>query len=199
MRQIGERMTDTRQAVYRIGVVADTHIPDRAGALHPALLSTLAEARVDLICHCGDICIPSVLADLEKVAPVEAVRGNRDVLFRKTLPLVRMLTIHGVKIVLTHGHFGWKQYWRDKLQHLTVGYRLERYQRFMETHWPDADVYLFGHTHHAEIVRYNTHLILNPGSASVPPRAHPQTTIGLIEIGVDRTVGGKIVVLKGAV
>lgn len=54
-----------------IGVISDTH-----GLLRPQALAALA--GVDLILHAGDIGGPEVLAELERIAPVTAVRGNND-------------------------------------------------------------------------------------------------------------------------
>ncbi|MFZ3078594.1 MAG: metallophosphoesterase family protein, partial [Bellilinea sp.] len=75
--------------VRRLGVVADTHIPDRVRSLHPDLLPGLSAAKVEAILHAGDICSPAVLAVLSQVAPVVAVRGNRDWAFAGTLPWAR--------------------------------------------------------------------------------------------------------------
>lgn len=54
-----------------VGVIADTH-----GLVRPAALEALAGS--DLIVHAGDIGSPDVLAALEAIAPVTAVRGNVD-------------------------------------------------------------------------------------------------------------------------
>ena len=54
-----------------IGVVSDTH-----GLLRPEALRRLR--GVDRIVHAGDIGTPAVLAALEVLAPVTAVRGNND-------------------------------------------------------------------------------------------------------------------------
>ena len=68
-----------------LGVVTDSHVPDRMRALPDALWPALA--GVDAILHAGDVCVPRVLAALEQVAPVYAVAGNRDIFLR--LPLDR--------------------------------------------------------------------------------------------------------------
>lgn len=73
-------------APLTVGVVADTHIPDKARWLHPALIPALQRAGVQTILHCGDISAPRVVAMLEQVAPVVAVRGNRDWAFARVLP-----------------------------------------------------------------------------------------------------------------
>ena len=53
------------------GVISDTH-----GVLVPEALKVLM--GVDLIIHAGDIDTPAVLNDLNRIAPVVAVRGNMD-------------------------------------------------------------------------------------------------------------------------
>ena len=63
----------------RLGIVADTHsAPNERGLRH------LAEHHPDFILHGGDIGDLCVLARLEEIAPVHAVRGNIDV--RSELP-----------------------------------------------------------------------------------------------------------------
>jgi len=54
-----------------IALVADTH-----NQLRPELLADLA--RAERIVHLGDFCNGEVLARLEEIAPVDAVRGNND-------------------------------------------------------------------------------------------------------------------------
>jgi putative phosphoesterase len=55
----------------QIGVISDTH-----GLVRPQALAALRNS--ELIIHAGDIGKPEVLAELEKIAPVVAVRGNND-------------------------------------------------------------------------------------------------------------------------
>jgi putative phosphoesterase len=57
--------------VHTVGVISDTH-----GLLRPEALAALA--GVERIVHAGDIGSPDVLAALERIAPVAAVRGNND-------------------------------------------------------------------------------------------------------------------------
>ncbi len=54
-----------------VGVISDTH-----GLVRPEAVAALAGAK--LIIHAGDVGGPEVLAELERVAPVIAVRGNND-------------------------------------------------------------------------------------------------------------------------
>ena len=137
--------------MFVVGVVSDTHIPDRTRNLHPQLMQALEEYKVNLILHAGDICVPRVLDELREVAPVLAVKGNRDIVFGNDLPISRSLEVGGTKILLTHGHIGMTSYWLDKLQHMTMGYRLERYLKRVHKEMPGAGVYIFGHSHRSEV------------------------------------------------
>ena len=56
---------------HRIGLISDTH-----GLLRPQALAALQGC--DFIVHGGDIGNPAILAQLEGIAPVTAVRGNND-------------------------------------------------------------------------------------------------------------------------
>ena len=62
----------------RILLIADTHVGDRIKALEPKLFEAMVAEQPDLILHAGDIAVPSVVTELEKIAPVVAVQGNRD-------------------------------------------------------------------------------------------------------------------------
>ena len=90
-----------------IGVIADTHVPQRLRRLPDGIPA--AFRGVDLILHAGDLNSVRVMAELEEIAPVQAVVGNAD-LFRSGLPLTRVLEIEGRRIGLTHGHGGWARY-----------------------------------------------------------------------------------------
>jgi len=57
--------------VKRIGLISDTH-----GLLRPEALDALRGS--DLILHAGDVGKPEILDELQKLAPVVAIRGNVD-------------------------------------------------------------------------------------------------------------------------
>lgn len=149
-----------------VGVVSDTHIPDRILRLPPALLPALQAAGVELILHAGDIAVPGVLDELAQVAPVRAVRGNRDWALRTRLPMHDYLNLAGVPVVLTHGHLSLPGYVLDKLHYITRGYELERYIRNFDRKFGDARVVVFGHTHRAVIHWRAGRLYFNPGAVS---------------------------------
>ena len=57
---------------FKIGIISDTH-----GLLRPEALRRLS--GVDHIIHGGDIGVPEIVAELRRIAPVTAIRGNVDV------------------------------------------------------------------------------------------------------------------------
>ncbi|NPV55922.1 MAG: metallophosphoesterase family protein [Anaerolineae bacterium] len=166
----------------RLGLVADTHVPDRVGRLHPALVPALRAAGVDVIIHLGDICERGVLETLQELAPVLAVRGNRDWASRTKLPKMLSVEIHGKVCVFLHGHGGFGMYLRGKVWHALEGYQLERHLAYFRQAFQQADVIAFGHTHVPENIREDGKLIFNPGSASVPWCRDEPPGYGVIEI-----------------
>jgi putative phosphoesterase len=58
--------------IFRIGIISDTH-----GLLRPEAERRLA--GVDHIVHGGDIGRPDIIAELRRIAPVTAIRGNVDI------------------------------------------------------------------------------------------------------------------------
>ncbi len=179
-----------------IVVVADTHIPDRVKHLHQGLVPALRLKKPDYIFHAGDISHQRVLDELTEVAPVFAVKGNRDILFSTLLPARREFYINGVRVCLTHGHINPYHYWRDKFDNLIQGYHFYRYYRRLLSNAPGADVYLFGHSHHAENQVCAGKLFFNPGSCSVAEKPDFRLTFGIIRFYPDAEVKGEIIVLE---
>lgn len=164
-----------------IGIIADTHIPDRVGDLHPDILPIFRDAGVSNILHAGDISLSRVLHRLSEVAPVTAVRGNRDI-FSWSLKKVEYLDLNGKKVALMHGHGGILDYLRDKLMFYREGYKLDRYLDLLVNTASEADVIIFGHTHYPVVHQYKGKLIINPGSASFGPRRGNPPSIALLHI-----------------
>jgi putative phosphoesterase len=191
---------DTAPALLAtVGVVADTHIPDRVENLHPALIPSLRAAGVQRILHCGDVSARRVLDELAQVAPVTAVQGNRDWFFGHNLPPTLHLNIAGVAVGLTHGHGSAFSYWWDKFQYVFNGYRFERYRRVVKRACPGARVIVFGHTHQQTNLVLEDVLYFNPGSASFsfrPEDARP--SYGLLRFFQGGKAAGEILPLDGA-
>jgi hypothetical protein len=181
-----------------IGVVSDTHVPDRVANLHPGLLPALKTAGVQLILHGGDICNDSVIDQLKSIAPVLAVQGNRDYLFnRKPNQSCLQKNIHGINIGLMHGHGGLWRYIYEKFEMFFQGYRFSNYHRLAVANFPDADIIVYGHTHIPENRLVNGKLIFNPGSAGLGGWSYP-ASYGVITLHPDQTFSGRIIQLKGA-
>ena len=104
-----------------VGVLADTHIPDRVPNLDPKMLQTFREKGVAAILHAGDVSVPRVLTELHQIAPVYTVRGNRDILYLRHLPMRVQLNIDGVSIGMAHGHGTFSRYLIDKMQRVVAG------------------------------------------------------------------------------
>ncbi|MCE1253672.1 MAG: metallophosphatase family protein [Anaerolineae bacterium] len=182
-----------------VGVVADTHYPDRVNALHPQLLPVLKSAGVQLILHAGDICTTYPLEKLNEIAPVIAVRGNRDWAFSKSLPLARKMEIAGHQVAMVHGHGRWSHYLINKVKMLLQGYNLDIFVPAITEPAPDAEIIVFGHTHRAVNFWYNQRqLLFNPGPCSLVARPAKHPSIGLLRFEKNRPVMGEIVLLEQA-
>ena len=150
-------------AVARIGVVADTHCPEFMERLPDRIFEALA--GVDLILHAGDVHGESSLAELARIAPVEAVKGDHD-RGLPSLPPHREVVVEGKRIVLVHGNRSrWLEepatfLWTVSLGHFKPhgGLPASLRRRF-----PDADVIVHGHTHRPRIDTSARPLVFNPG------------------------------------
>ena len=167
-----------------VGLIADTHVPDRSRQLHPAVLPTLEKAGVSQILHAGDISIPRVLRQLEEVAPVLAVRGNRD--WFGNLPRQRIIQVDGKRIGLVHGHGNWANYLRDKARFLLRGpqtfeFFMKRAMRLVE----NVDILVFGHNHEPMVKEVDGLLVVNPGSACCQALATKPPSVALLHINGD--------------
>jgi putative phosphoesterase len=179
-----------------IGIVSDTHIPDRARELHPTLLPSLKAFNVDLILHAGDLSATSVLSSLEAIAPVIACRGNRDLLLSH-LPWQQNLCLANIQFSLLHGHGNLRQYIQDKFFYALQGYRFERYQKILLSTVPEAQVIVFGHTHRSVNIWQNGILFFNPGSTSITVKGETLPSFGVIKISADSEIHSEIIPLKG--
>jgi uncharacterized protein len=179
-----------------LGVLADTHIPDRVPKLHPRVFEVFQQVQVKAILHAGDVSVPQVLDDLKKIAPVYAVRGNRDIFALRDLPLQIQVSFDGIVIGMAHGHGTFNRYMVDKIKRAIHGRLAESYlSRMLET-FPEVDVIIFGHLHVPCNFHLEGKLLLNPGTTSYPwPRSDP-ATFGLLHIYDGREPQGEIITLE---
>ena len=156
-----------------IGLISDTHIPDRARVIPEKVLTTFKD--VDLIIHAGDLTTTRVIDELEEIAPVIAIQGNMDRVAGLKLPNAKVIEAEGVKIGVVHGEV----YPRGDTQQLLY---LARQL--------DANILVSGHSHQPKIEQVEDVLLLNPGSPIVPRLA--DRTVMLLEIN-DKNVDVEII------
>lgn len=148
-----------------IGVVSDTHIPRRAKNIPREVWEGLQGA--DLIIHCGDLTQYSVLEELMKIAPVEAVYGNTDPQeIKEILPKTKIITVGGFSVGIVHGD----------------GHRATLDNAFNAFPFEKIDCIVFGHSHVPWIGRREGILMLNPGSPT-DKRMQEKYSYSLLHIG----------------
>jgi putative phosphoesterase len=178
-----------------LGVLGDTHIPDRVAQLDSRVLEIFKQAKVQAILHAGDVSVQQVLEELRQVAPVYAVQGNRDMFYLRQLPIRIELNFDGVSIGMAHGHGSFSRYMVDKIHRAIRGRQVESYLMRMLQAFPSADVIVFGHLHVPCNFLLQGKLVFNPGSTSYPwPRGDP-ATVGLLHLGEANGPRGEIIKL----
>lgn len=152
-------------ATLRVGLISDTH-----DLLRPEAVDFLRGA--DHIVHAGDIIEASLLHELERLAPVTAVRGNNDRgAWADCLNEVEFVTLGNVSLCVVHD--------------LT---RLD-----LDLAEAGIDVVVSGHSHKPLIERRRNALFVNPGSAG--PRRFT-LPIAVAELAIEgRSVSARIVEL----
>ena len=181
--------------IARLVVIGDTHVPDRVVGLPPHFLDEVAALSPTAILHAGDISTQTVLDDLSAIAPVVAVKGNRDFSLCKQLPLITSVDFGGVKVGMAHGHGGVGRYILDKFQYILHGYEFPFHQRYLVRVLPDAEVIVFGHTHMPACEKQGNQLFFNPGSLIGSQGFDP--IYGILEINSQKEVKARHVFLTG--
>jgi putative phosphoesterase len=179
--------------MINLGVLSDTHIPDKTPRLSPIVTTHFRQAKVEAILHAGDVTSPQVLVQLKQVAPVYAVLGNQDIFALRHLPSQVRLNLAGSKIGMAHGHGTFFEYWFDKIDRHIRGRYVGRYLRRMLRTFPDEDVIVFGHLHVSCSFHINGKLLFNPGSTTFPwPRSEPPS-FGMLYLEQGKQPQGEII------
>lgn len=158
----------------RIGLIADTHIPDSDQKL-PFEIYHIFKG-VDLIIHAGDIYSVSVLDDLEKIAPVKSARGDDDwIVDDQRLEDRLLLTIEGRSIRVEHQFAVLNFYSKGFIGLEDVAEKIKEY--------PDLpDILIFGHSHKPLTLEMEDTLFINPGSATYPDHNPGLGTVAILTI-----------------
>jgi len=146
-----------------IVVVADTH-----GRPHPKLATRIEELAPAHIFHAGDVGDLAVLRDLERFAPLTAVRGNID---GHDLPDLQTIDVRDdggtrLKVLLTHIAVNGTRLRADVV-------RIARAE--------DASLVVCGHSHVPFAAQEGTVAVFNPGSVG-PRRFQLPIVFGVITI-----------------
>ena len=133
----GRLPTNAGPPPIRVGLISDTH-----DLLRPEATAFLRGS--DLIVHAGDVCNPSILEELGRIARVTAVRGNNDKgPWAARLRETEMIAVGGIFLYVIHD-----------LSELDID--------------PEAAgvrVVVSGHSHKPRVELRGTVLFVNPGSA----------------------------------
>jgi putative phosphoesterase len=150
----------------RIGVIADTHIPERAKEIPQQVLE--AFKQTDMIIHAGDLADLSVLEKLKSLCKtVKAVSGNMDHNEVKArLPEKEIIEIANYRIGVMHGYGAPA----NLIELLELAFKNDK-----------VDVVIFGHSHTALNEKKGNILYFNPGSPT-DKIFSPYNSYGIIEI-----------------
>ena len=149
----------------RIGLIADTHYPQRLAALPNTIFAAFKD--VDLILHAGDVGSLEVLDKLSEVAPIIAVHGNDETPeAQRDLPYQQMISIGGQRLLLWHSHF------RDRIDEL-ASRKVSTWENYLERGFErakraGADIVVQGHMHIPMVLRRDGILLINPGGVASP-------------------------------
>jgi putative phosphoesterase len=139
--------------MLRIGIISDTH-----ALLRPEVETSLA--GVAHIIHAGDIGSPEIIAGLQRIAPVVAIRGNVDTGdWAEQYPETRTITLGGRRIHVVH------DIKTLQLDPVASG----------------IDIIVCGHSHKLRIETIRGVLHLNPGSAG-PRRFKLPITLATLDL-----------------
>jgi hypothetical protein len=150
----------------KIGIVSDTH-----GLLRPETIQALE--GVERILHLGDVGKISVIDELNKIAPVTAVRGNVD----REGPCAELPE---TDVVMLGDHY---VYMLHDLNTIHLNPAAAKFAAVLS-----------GHTHVANFVTRRGVLYFNPGSCG-PRRFELHPTIGLLTLKKNGELVPKIVQL----
>lgn len=136
--------------MHKIGIISDTH-----GMLRPEVTEALKDC--ELILHGGDINKQEILDELERIAPVCAVRGNNDKKWAEHLPESLTLNVCGIQVFMVH----------DK--------------KFIPKDLTEIRLVIYGHSHKYEEKESGGICYLNPGSCG-PRRFRQEITLAILYI-----------------
>jgi uncharacterized protein len=162
------RLPTRADGTLRLVVVADTHSNP-----HPKAAERIRALEPDAILHGGDIGDLRVIDDLEKIAPVLAVRGNIDSRIRTLPDVLDVAVTSNEEVVLT-----------ILLTHIAVYGPKIRGEIAKLAKSRGASLVVCGHSHVPFIGKDKGLVVFNPGSIG-PRRFHLPIVFGTIELSAE--------------
>ncbi len=148
-----------------VGLISDTHVPKRAHRLPPKVLELFED--VDYIIHAGDLVELAVVDELEQIAPVLAVHGNMDGMeVVGALPRLNSLKVFDWTIGVMHDP--------------DILFGFSKIRELVRQH--GFNVFVYGHTHVANVKWEGKTLYINPGSPTVPSSVLSKPSVGMLKI-----------------
>ena len=151
-------MIKTDKNELLIGLLSDTHIPDRTTEFPEDVINDFKERKVDFVFHLGDFTSSEAyqrLIDEFGTDKVIAVRGNMDFdqELKNKIPERLEFEIFSHKVLLIHGMGGPNMIIRRLIKKLDLINS-------------DYDLVIFGHTHRPENEIKEGILFFNPGTTT---------------------------------
>ena len=178
----------------RIGLISDTYVPGTAKEV-PLEVARAFEG-VDLILHAGNIFVPAVLDELERIAPVKAtgsIRGNRterpdyysmECEGDARVSDMQLLELEGHSVGMVHSL-------------MLAGMRNDVMPGFLDKYLnpnrslpstveeffgQSLDIVVFGRTLYPMVEEQQGMLFVNPGSPSVPRNLLKLGSVAILEL-----------------
>jgi len=147
----------------RIIALSDTHLENE---MLPSAVAALA-GKADIILHAGDFVSAQSHAALAALGRLEAVHGNSDCSeLKRLLPERKVIEVDGIKIGLVH----------------MASHGSDLVGAGMMAREMDVQVLVFGHIHRP-IIEKGRHLLICPGSTTLPRMSAPSLALLEIEAG----------------
>lgn len=151
----------------KVGVISDTH-----GLLRPEAMELLRGS--EHIIHAGDIGAPEIISELEKIAPVTAIRGNVDTqAWARKFAETEVIELGGIFLYVIHD-----------ANTLDLNPKAAGFAAVIS-----------GHSHKPKQEVKDSVLYFNPGSAG-PRRFTLPISVGRLEI-IEGGIRGMLHTLKG--
>ncbi|MEM7111165.1 MAG: YfcE family phosphodiesterase [Chloroflexota bacterium] len=170
-----------KKEVTRIGLMSDTHMPERLAKLPESLATVFA--NVDFILHAGDVGELWVLDEISQIAPVIAVFGNDETEdAQRELPRQQVVTVNGRRILLWHSHF------LDRAEEMASRKGDDFYPKLQRSvdraKSAGAQIAVFGHWHIPLVYEHEGVLVINPGGIASGNYTLRQSlrTVAILEI-----------------